>query len=337
MYDFTNSGASSDGYSVSPTLLPWEYYFVSNKYNNDWQVDGKMNGSGPYTYTFSSSAYSGNNFAWGSGDAFKGDGTINDWSKVFRAATSGDGYHWVVFQTYTYNNIGKGNENYRWHVPPTAASGFPNYITESDITITYTPSDNRAVISCTKSATIGDAGYITYSNSEKCTISGATAYKVSANNSTTVTLTEMSAETVWPENEGMILKGNKDDIVTISSVEGTASASSIGTNYLVGIGNKATNVTATTNTYVFAKDDTNGVGFYKASENGELAAHKAYLDLGKNVTAREFLSFSFNDETGINEVSAANNSDAIYNLQGVRQNQLQKGLNIVNGKKVLVK
>ncbi len=42
--------------------------------------------------------------------------------------------------------------------------------------------------------------------------------------------------------------------------------------------------------------------------------------------------------TGITNVNAANAENmVIYNLQGVRLNQLQKGLNIVNGKKVVMK
>ena len=42
--------------------------------------------------------------------------------------------------------------------------------------------------------------------------------------------------------------------------------------------------------------------------------------------------------TGINTVNAANTDNVnIYNLQGVRLNQLQRGLNIVNGRKVMMK
>jgi uncharacterized protein YlzI (FlbEa/FlbD family) len=43
--------------------------------------------------------------------------------------------------------------------------------------------------------------------------------------------------------------------------------------------------------------------------------------------------------TGIETIhhSPVTVSKSIYNLQGMRLNQLQKGLNIVNGKKVVVK
>ena len=45
----------------------------------------------------------------------------------------------------------------------------------------------------------------------------------------------------------------------------------------------------------------------------------------------------FEDATAITGVKAQNANDAIYTIQGVKVNKLQKGINIVNGKKVYVK
>ena len=69
-----------------------------------------------------------------------------------------------------------------------------------------------------------------------------------------------------------------------------------------------------------------------------LDAHKAFLAVPTGVGgARSFIGFDF-DVTGINQVmNNETQNGAIYNLQGVRMNKLQKGLNIVGGKKVLVK
>ena len=54
--------------------------------------------------------------------------------------------------------------------------------------------------------------------------------------------------------------------------------------------------------------------------------------------------FKFDDDaTGIDDISDYNNaknlneSKAIYNLAGQRLNKMQKGINIVNGKKIMVK
>jgi hypothetical protein len=60
---------------------------------------------------------------------------------------------------------------------------------------------------------------------------------------------------------------------------------------------------------------------------------------GKSDTVNQLLPISITEGTnGISNVNAANVKGLqIYNLQGVRLNSLQKGLNIVNGKKVVIK
>lgn len=60
---------------------------------------------------------------------------------------------------------------------------------------------------------------------------------------------------------------------------------------------------------------------------------------GKSDTVNQLLPISITEGTnGISDVNAANVKGLqIYNLQGVRLNSLQKGLNIVNGKKVVIK
>jgi hypothetical protein len=61
--------------------------------------------------------------------------------------------------------------------------------------------------------------------------------------------------------------------------------------------------------------------------------------VGKSATENQLLPISMTTGgTGIANVHAVDvDKVAIYNLQGVRMNQLQRGLNIVNGKKVVIK
>ena len=61
--------------------------------------------------------------------------------------------------------------------------------------------------------------------------------------------------------------------------------------------------------------------------------------VAKSTTENQLLPISITTGgTGIAEVNAANAEQVvIYNLQGVRQSRLQKGINIVNGKKVVIK
>ena len=59
----------------------------------------------------------------------------------------------------------------------------------------------------------------------------------------------------------------------------------------------------------------------------------------KNTTTNQLLPISMTSEpaTGITNVKTFNHMESIYNLMGVRMNQLKRGLNIVNGQKVMVK
>lgn len=91
--------------------------------------------------------------------------------------------------------------------------------------------------------------------------------------------------------------------------------------------------------YVLAKPEGKEVGFYKA-ESGTIAAGKAYLEIPGGSEIKGYLfSFSIDDVTGIESLTPAlsESEGAIYNLAGQRLQKMQKGINIVNGKKVLIK
>lgn len=77
------------------------------------------------------------------------------------------------------------------------------------------------------------------------------------------------------------------------------------------------------------------VGFYQANNN-VVAPYRAYLQSEVNVSR---LSISFGDDTtGISSVQRAElNGQNVYDLQGRRVENAQKGLYIVNGKKMVIK
>ena len=87
-----------------------------------------------------------------------------------------------------------------------------------------------------------------------------------------------------------------------------------------------------TGKYILYKPEGEEVGFYEAS-SGEIAPCKAYLSVTSDV---KVFYFQFDDPTGIKAVENANaNGDAIYNIAGQRLSKMQKGINIMNGKKIL--
>ena len=94
------------------------------------------------------------------------------------------------------------------------------------------------------------------------------------------------------------------------------------------------NTSAPVGSYVLQKLDK--VGFYLVAEGNQptVGANRCYL----TVPAAGVKAFFLNggDATGISGVDAnVDANEAIYNLAGQRINKLQKGINIINGKKIL--
>ena len=96
---------------------------------------------------------------------------------------------------------------------------------------------------------------------------------------------------------------------------------------------------APSNSYIFSYGS-KGLGFYEWGTHA-LEAHKAYVVKNPENPARALI-FRFEDDvTGINDAitdfKADNYNEAIYNLNGIRLSKPQKGINIINGKKIWVK
>ena len=169
---------------------------------------------------------------------------------------------------------------------------------------------------------VGDAGYATmYDNTTGYVLNGDVEAYVATSNGKWLSLTEI--ENV-PAETPVILKGtyyNKfaNDVPAINIA-----------NDLKGT-DAATEADGTM--YVLAKVE-DQIGFYKAE--GTIPAGKAYFQSASGVKA---FYFDGEDEaTGINEVNgqwSMVNGQSIYNLAGQRVSKMQKGINIVNGKKVL--
>lgn len=85
------------------------------------------------------------------------------------------------------------------------------------------------------------------------------------------------------------------------------------------------------------------LGFWWGAENGgafKPGANKAYLAISQQTTGTQtqnFIGINPGEENGIETVSTTTSDQNVYDLQGRRVAQPQKGLYIVNGKKVVVK
>lgn len=94
-----------------------------------------------------------------------------------------------------------------------------------------------------------------------------------------------------------------------------------------------------------AEENVDEVGFYfqsgSAGKWAEVRAHQAFLRVPDDNASAAGYRLSFEEPTGINsaKLAEADNSDAIYSISGARVNKgnLQKGIYIMNGKKVVIK
>ena len=186
--------------------------------------------------------------------------------------------------------------------------------------------------------TIGSDGIATFSSQKDLDFSGTgiSVYYASAVAEGTVTLTETS--TTW-NYQGYILVGDEGTY----DVPVTASATYPTATYLKGQVGSGT-VTASTDSkfhYIFAKNSSGDIGFYKLTADHTLGAKKAYLETPTDITPHagvKAINLIFNDEeTGLNIVQSATKDDGIYTLSGIRVAQPTRGLYIVGGRKVFIK
>lgn len=165
---------------------------------------------------------------------------------------------------------------------------------------------------------ITTSGYATYCATEDVLVLGAQAYSATVNG-TYVSLNEVAD---IPAGSAVILKGT--NFATIAKT----ATSDMSANDLV----PSTGITADGTQYVLA-DNEGTTGFYKAAPGTNIPAGKAYIT--GNAAIKAFY-FEGNAPTAIKAIPNANlNTENIYNLAGQRLSKMQKGINIVNGKKIL--
>ena len=184
-----------------------------------------------------------------------------------------------------------------------------------------------SVFSPAPSVTITSAGYASFSCAQAVAIpEGVTAYYAVAKDAENVTLKEIETGYIAAE-EGIVFKGNADTYTLAATTE---NIEKIEGNLL-----KPWLTDGTPNESVYY---TLAAGpSFKKSTGGVLAAGKAYLVMPNSNNAPQVNIIFDGTATGIQTVSNVNANNRIYNLQGQRVSQPQKGLYIIDGKKVVLK
>ena len=164
---------------------------------------------------------------------------------------------------------------------------------------------------------------------------GVTAYTLNYTSGDAATATPVDA--TIPANTPVLLNGSGEKTFTGATVEIDADASNV-SGALTGVFQQGY---VPQNSYVLQKKAESEAGFYKvAAENTiTIKPFRAYLT-AQLAGVKDFLSIIFDEATAISQVQGSGfkvQDSEIFNLAGQRMSKLQKGVNIVNGKKVLVK
>ena len=173
-----------------------------------------------------------------------------------------------------------------------------------------------------RSLTIGEAGKATFGTLYKTAkLNGATVSAVKYVDGK-VTLATIE-DGIVPAGVGVLVEG-EGEILPTFDVE----AGSVDSDLKVSNGTVAGDGSSI---YVLA-NGTHGVGFYLLREGVTVPAGKAYLQVAAG--SREFIGFA-NDATAIKSVETVKANGAVYNLAGQQVKNAQKGVFIINGKKVI--
>ena len=214
--------------------------------------------------------------------------------------------------------------------------------TGSDIYL-YKKVEEQAVYSLGKShsVTITTAKFATYCSDEGLDFSatGVTVYKAKVSDGV-VRLTEIEGGIV-PPGVGVLLY--KDvDVAELVNVPVKKTSNTIEDNELVGLVAK-TAVPWTSDgkyNYILQKDGEGQAKFFKAT-GANLIGNRAYLHTAYEAAATAHaleIDVNNNQATAIKQIERSNaNVGNCYNLNGQRIARPQKGINVVNGHKVVIR
>ena len=222
-----------------------------------------------------------------------------------------------------------------------SSNNYLNLNTANTVINHWSANDNGSSIFLTEfnktySLEVTAAGYATYYSQYRLAIPETVkAYVVSEVEGAYAVLEQVTG--VLPAYTGVIVEGEEG---TYEFVTSAAAPATIASNKLQGT---IVNTEVSDNAYILA-DGVDGVGLYKVElTDGKFTnnANKAYLPASAIASANApMLSFNRGEgTTSIDELSTVNGQQTtvIYDLTGRRVEKMEKGIYIVNGRKVVIK
>ena len=185
-----------------------------------------------------------------------------------------------------------------------------------------------------ESVSVGNLSYATYASDNALDFTDSSIKAFYATESAgTLSFTQVNKV---PAGTGVLLYA--DGGATESVPVFTGAADAVTNNVFVrGTGAAVTYADNDQNYILFNFNGEDGIGFYKANNN-TVATNRAYIHVANGSGVKGFVINLEDDATGISDLKDSkdlNDSKVIYNLAGQRLSKTQKGINIVNGKKIL--
>ncbi len=180
-------------------------------------------------------------------------------------------------------------------------------------------------------ATLNANGYATFCSEyplDFTSASGYSAWQITGIDGENITFSKITGSVKG--GTGLFLMGTANATVTLTSAN---SSNELTSNLLIGT--TAPTYVATGTAYGLKANE-----FVKNNDAGNIPAGRAYLPASVvDALGVKSFTFVFEDADGVREIRKVSREvvDQIFDLSGRRQQKMQRGINIVNGKKVVIK
>ena len=220
-------------------------------------------------------------------------------------------------------------------------------LTKLEVQAVASPTDYCTTIPDVELA-VGATSYATlyYSNFDLVVPENTEAYTFRSENGALMESATYAAGTVIPAGEAVVVYTTNAVPCTLNFRKFIANVARDASSQLAGTDEEV--LIAQDDNYYFyglslnSSNNPNSVGFYWMEDNGAAfknGAHKAYLKIPTSefAGAQPVRGFAFKGTaTGVESVESSNNApQAIYDLTGRRVSKAEKGIYIINGKKVI--
>lgn len=194
-----------------------------------------------------------------------------------------------------------------------------------------------AIVTLAPRVTVSSAGYATYASDHNLNFTGKSIKAYIATTKGDGTGVEFTQVLRVPAGTGMLLYKDGGTTESIPVFDGTGADVTTGNVFVRGEGETVATDDGTNYNYIL-NNGASGLGFYRANDK-MVATNRAYISILKSESAsvKGFIALPGSEETAVEAVKADAENGVIFNLAGQRVSKLQRGINIINGKKVVVK